>query len=66
MAKNDQKCHISLKTMVKRRFIKFGGACNYILMLKIWYHRQISNFGDDISFGHYDMKFGGMSQNGKK
>ena len=73
MAKNDQKYQISLKTMVKRRVIKFGGAWNYILVLKIWYHRQISNFGrqiskfgDDISFGHYDMKFGGKSQNGKK
>ena len=24
--------------------------------LKIWYHRQISNFGDGISFGHKNMK----------
>jgi hypothetical protein len=56
MAKNDQKCQFLLKTMAKRRVIKFGGAWNYILMLKIWYHRQISNFGDGISFGHNNMK----------
>ena len=24
--------------------------------LKIWQHRQISNFGDGISFGHENMK----------
>jgi hypothetical protein len=48
MAKNDQKCQISLKTMVKRRVIKFGGAWNYSLVLKIWYHQQISNFGRQI------------------
>ena len=29
--------------------------------LKIWYHRQISNFGDGISFGHENVKFGGQS-----
>ena len=25
-----------------------------------------ANYGDGISFGHYDMKFGGKSQNGLK
>ena len=35
-------------------------------MLKIWYHRQISNFGDGISFGHQNKKFGGKRQSGKK
>ena len=69
MAKNDQKCQISLKTMVKRRVIKFDGAWNYSAQnlvssanFKFW----PANYGDGISFGHYDMKFGGKSQNGKK
>ena len=52
MAKNDQKYQIWLKTMAKRRVIKFGGAWNYNLVLKIWYHWQISNFGDGASFEH--------------
>ena len=30
-------------------------------MLKIWYYQQISNFGDGISFEHYNVKFGGQS-----
>ena len=61
MAKNDQKYQISLKSMAKRRVIKFGGAWNYNLVLKIWYHWQISNFGDGASFEHQNVKFGGQS-----
>ena len=50
--------------MAKRPKLRKSGAWSY--KLKIWYHRQISNFGDGISFGHQDMKFRGKSQNGKK
>jgi hypothetical protein len=45
--KNRQKL---IKQLWQRNLIEKSGA--WSLMLKIWYHRQISNFGDGISFGH--------------
>ena len=38
------------KTVAKRPKLRKSGAWSF--MLKIWCHRQISNFGDGISFGH--------------
>ena len=45
--------------MAKRPKLRTSGAWSF--KLKIWYHRQISYFGDGISFGHKNMKFGGQS-----
>ena len=64
MAKNDQKYQISVKN--------YGEEASY----KVWWCIELyfgaqnlvpsANFGDGTSFGHYNVKLRGKSQNGKK
>ena len=52
VAKNGQKYQSLLKTMAKRPKMSSKNWWCMKLVFKIWYHRQISNFGDGANFEH--------------
>ena len=75
VAKKGQKYQILFTNVTKRPKLRKSGAWSLSNRLKVW--RKLAegnaqnlvpsaNFGDGTSFGHYNVKLRGKSQNGKK